>query len=541
MSSSIINSYNYIYLLQEREFIKTNENIFKIGRSTQEHTKRFQQYPKGSRLILQIECINCKTTEKSILGIFRCKYKQRKDIGNEYFEGDYMQMMDDIYSFVLKYNKEMIIDVKSVSDSESDISLTDSCSTDNTNTIVYTHANDPYYELYKEHIEDIEDEENEEEDEKIIVETYEDYMKYSYIKSIIVTNKYKYNGYLRYNNHLWRKFVDISEPLYNETSDENLEGFLLMESNQCSTVFKNKTSGTIINSDDILNISRTSLNNYKPVSVTYNVEKILKDIRINCYNKNPNYYNLKYNEFVVHINDNTTRLFDSKLYTFKDINTVIENKILEGPISSRVMEDAYTDKDTTIVNDILTSLIPDRRVIDRFKQLCYHVLVEPSETPIIFNDICKNISDEGHQLSSWLSSMVYTLGVVGVAHIEMDYKYNKKLMSSLIKEHRKSPPRCVVLYNIHEVDIAKFVSEFSDIGVKHYIIKNYGSRDSIYNFDNCRKFLYDNILRIKSNCSNKDDIRCERYTPVPSYDVFIDDVFYSTSMLFSHFVKWCVT
>lgn len=35
-------STQYIYLLQEREFIKTNENIYKIGKTKQENCKRFK-------------------------------------------------------------------------------------------------------------------------------------------------------------------------------------------------------------------------------------------------------------------------------------------------------------------------------------------------------------------------------------------------------------------------------------------------------------------------------------------------------------------
>ena len=33
-------SAQYVYLIQEREFIKTSENIFKIGKSKQENNKR---------------------------------------------------------------------------------------------------------------------------------------------------------------------------------------------------------------------------------------------------------------------------------------------------------------------------------------------------------------------------------------------------------------------------------------------------------------------------------------------------------------------
>ena len=49
----------YIYLLQEREFIKTKENIYKLGKSKQENLKRIQNYPNGTKLNIQLECENC--------------------------------------------------------------------------------------------------------------------------------------------------------------------------------------------------------------------------------------------------------------------------------------------------------------------------------------------------------------------------------------------------------------------------------------------------------------------------------------------------
>ena len=61
---------NYIYLLQEREFIKTKENIYKIGMTQCENLKRFNQYPKGSCLLFQMICDDCKTIEKSIIKKF---------------------------------------------------------------------------------------------------------------------------------------------------------------------------------------------------------------------------------------------------------------------------------------------------------------------------------------------------------------------------------------------------------------------------------------------------------------------------------------
>ena len=98
---------NYIYLVKEREFIKTKENIYKIGRSKQENTKRFLQYPKGSELILQETCIDCIKTEKMIINEFKKHFIHRKDIGHEYFEGDYLKMRKIVWGYLLDESNQI--------------------------------------------------------------------------------------------------------------------------------------------------------------------------------------------------------------------------------------------------------------------------------------------------------------------------------------------------------------------------------------------------------------------------------------------------
>lgn len=90
----------YIYLLKEREFVNTKENVYKVGKTKQVNHKRLNQYPKGSILLLQIVCGNCDVNEKNICKLFRDKYTQRKDIGSEYFEGNYHSMINDICTTV---------------------------------------------------------------------------------------------------------------------------------------------------------------------------------------------------------------------------------------------------------------------------------------------------------------------------------------------------------------------------------------------------------------------------------------------------------
>ena len=93
---------DYIYLLKEREFIKTGEDIFKIGRSSQFNDKRIKQYPKGSMVLLMIFCGNSKQIEIFLINKFKEIFIQRKDIGVEYFEGCLLKMREIIIENIIK-------------------------------------------------------------------------------------------------------------------------------------------------------------------------------------------------------------------------------------------------------------------------------------------------------------------------------------------------------------------------------------------------------------------------------------------------------
>jgi hypothetical protein len=86
----------YIYLLQEREFINKDEDVYKIGKTKQPNLKRVSQYPIGSIVIIQYRCIDCSKIERELLKLFTETFTLRKDIGSEYFEGDGFQMSCEI-------------------------------------------------------------------------------------------------------------------------------------------------------------------------------------------------------------------------------------------------------------------------------------------------------------------------------------------------------------------------------------------------------------------------------------------------------------
>ena len=114
----------YVYLLKEREFVKTGEDVYKFGKTKKPNVIRFLKYPKGSLLLMQIDCNNCDATEDEMKKVFGKKYKQRTDIGKEYFEGNYVEMMYDICDIVKKINSKyykILIDPLCIKNNKIDI------------------------------------------------------------------------------------------------------------------------------------------------------------------------------------------------------------------------------------------------------------------------------------------------------------------------------------------------------------------------------------------------------------------------------------
>ena len=97
-------SHGMIYLIREREFLKLNETVIKIGR-TQNISRRFGEYPKGSTLMFVTPCKNEIEVEKELIEIFKSRFEQRKDIGTEYFCGDVIEMSNCISVHISKINQ----------------------------------------------------------------------------------------------------------------------------------------------------------------------------------------------------------------------------------------------------------------------------------------------------------------------------------------------------------------------------------------------------------------------------------------------------
>jgi len=84
-----LENHEFIYLLCEREFTKTEEDIYKIGRTNRKDMAMFADYTKGSLLLFYSFCNNSKVVKNKIINKFKSQFIQRKDIGIDYFEGNH--------------------------------------------------------------------------------------------------------------------------------------------------------------------------------------------------------------------------------------------------------------------------------------------------------------------------------------------------------------------------------------------------------------------------------------------------------------------
>ena len=508
---------NYIYLLKEREFLKTKEDVYKIGMTTKQNHERFNQYPKGSILLFQMICNNCKNMENQIITSFKEKFIQRKDIGTEYFQGKYKNMIEIIY---------LIIKNELCSDLEEE---------------------DP----------EEQEEEEEENQRPYKITTYEEWIKYNKISKIIITNK-KGEGYVRFRGQLWREFYDKTRFDFNEDM-EDLSGFIQCNQPELRKMvipeiglvswsemmnliyqYKHKITGEIINwnayreittidEENYISIGKNEM--YKFLDVEYDVDKIQEDILKVCYIKKYDDYELKYNEYVISNNRGygvEYFVFNSFTFTFIIVDEIIGNKILTNKDSGQRRLYIKNIIDISMVDDILNSLISNETK-RQYKKLAYNLLVEQEDSQIIFYDYNSCL------LTTWIRDLLYTIRGRKSYVSSSDYYENKLEFKKLIKINK---PRFVIIRAINKISIEKQITDFCNLGFKNIIICQDDKMNNMYNILNFRKYLQDNKNVLIKLIKDENNYESERWENDIQYD---DCIFYSQNLLLTNYLKWCCT
>jgi hypothetical protein len=511
---------NYIYLLQEREFIKTKEPIYKVGMTKKENHERFNQYPKGSVLLFQLICNDCKNIEKHLINIFKEKFIQRKDIGNEYFEGEYKNMIDIIYSTIHNEKKECEKLNQSIEDNNAE--------TQNDEESIYQ------------------------------ITTYEEWIKYNKISGIIITNKTGV-GYLRVKGQLWRELYDKNRFDFDEDNMEDLLPWI--ENNQSDVVkmvtpgndlvswdqrmnlihiYKHKETNEIISWNNHHKLNDIEQNNYiylskkdeyKFIEGEYNVNKIYQDIIKKCYVKRCDFYNLNYHEYACsNINKNYSDyvIINCSNFTFTGVDELISNKILTGKDSGKRHIYIKNIVNISIVNDILNSLISNEIKI-QYKKLAYNLIVKQEEKQIIFYDYNECL------LTTWIRDLLYSISGYNFIVYSYEYYDNKTEFKKKLKTNKY---RCVVIGTSNvPISIETQFKDFSKLGFKNIIVCKTDKTNTMYNIENFRKYLHDN-KEILLKCIKEEN----NYVPTSSWDCVIqhdDNIFYHSDLLLTNFFKWC--
>ena len=97
----------YIYIIRECDFVRLNENIYKIGRTAKINPEdRFQKYRKGTEIIGFFKVNDSVECENKIIKCFsnHTNITKMKEYGKEYFKGDRNELLKEILQIVKNYN-----------------------------------------------------------------------------------------------------------------------------------------------------------------------------------------------------------------------------------------------------------------------------------------------------------------------------------------------------------------------------------------------------------------------------------------------------
>ena len=349
-------THNYIYLLQQREFFVQQQNIYKIGMSERCIKKRLAEYKRCHKVSVW-PCDNCKEMEKIIITEFKKHFKLRRDLeSTELFEGDYEHMQQIINNIINSNN----IDVKLRADAlklkntrlnnkiirlrNNIISLQSRISTMYTldelqreKTDLETDVIEEMKEMYNTilHQNDINDDTDTDDDinddTHIITDnnadgsmmTYKKYLSHAK-KTIIITNKKNIKGfYQKHGNFYW---------------------------------------------DDIKNMQ-----DLEYIIKSYNKNNfLLKDILLNCYNKNAKQDILQYHEILLSIG-NMPVIFDLKELKLTRWNMIMTENLIH-PIDIEDRSFMLENINTDIIDKIFSDYLSNSEKIT-YKNFMYNLLV----------------------------------------------------------------------------------------------------------------------------------------------------------------------
>jgi hypothetical protein len=376
-----------------REFIKTGENIVKIGKTHQENLKRFVSYPKGSVIHVHYKCMYmlCDAMEKIIMNLFKEKYKQRTDIGTEYFEGNVNNMKRTFIEIIQKYDVEY---------SESEINHNERGECEREKELIEKEREEREREAIEEEREEQKREKEAiEEYENTLVHNMEEFFSNSRIKDIVITNRDEAQGILNFGGNSWFRFSD--------DSDESLEGWL---ENYCEFEIQDLEAVK-------KEIVTKKYKNIVPYIPSYNITYVRHGFLV---------YEFDF------LNRKISLLMDIQKNDKKDMYIIMYSTIYHFPIReiNSYMDNDINSYKLSLVNKLIKSYITDEKYIEDFKRVCKAIFCHKEKCSII--DIgWKNVSS--YTFSSLICGLCNIFFKGSICYVHKDNpKVPKKDMDKLI-------------------------------------------------------------------------------------------------------------
>jgi hypothetical protein len=97
----------YVYIIRECDFVRLNEDIYKIGRTAKYNPEdRFEKYRKGTEIIGFFKVNDSIECENKIIKCFsnHTNIKKMTEYGKEYFQGNKNELLGEIFQIVKNYN-----------------------------------------------------------------------------------------------------------------------------------------------------------------------------------------------------------------------------------------------------------------------------------------------------------------------------------------------------------------------------------------------------------------------------------------------------
>lgn len=529
----------YIYLLQDREL-----KICKI-------CKTKQNYREGSKLLVQLICNNSDIIINEIIKLFTIKYKRRKDIGNEYFEGDYKGMIIDImdiykiYLINLELNNLMCFDFLynkylQKLDKYNNLKNIMKDGINNNKGIDDGLLEELETEIYS----------------SIIISNYKDFLKFSKIKNIIITDYDKLNPYIStyYIDHDIR-FIDnicikgyircTVNGSYKEICPLTQQLYGWLNKNYNHFIYIHKVTRDIV--DEYESIEDT-YGEYNCITLELDYQKIIEDILDKCYNPNVKIDKLEYNEYITnYCNENSNisyqnKIFNASLYTLYDLSS---NKIIlyqqYCSIKFKIIEEA----DMPFFNELMDIFI-NKNIQQKIKKIFKHIFIEEHDEINIFYDYYED--SFSYRIKYIISETAFALtGNTDFCHY-CHYCNFDTYKNDIIH----SNTRCIIINNGNgngNGNYENIIDYYSKKGIKNIIISIKSIANNYYNNTQLLIYIKNNYHVIKKYINFNEDEYIRNHFEKEIFDlhnkceekpIIINRLFSADGLAYNHLLRWCI-